>query len=567
MMLPLLACTDPPQVVVPPSDLAASARVAPPVTGGGLARVGDRIVASDTDGDRLLAVHADTHALAGVLALEPGDAPGRIAQDPDGNGYVVLGAAGAVASFTADPLALGWRSQVCAAPRGVAWDDDAGVLRVACASGVLAAVTADGRLLETPFVERDLADVVVADGSVWLATFRDAAILRRCATGVVDRFALPDSDFGQGTMRASVAWAMEPHPDGGVALLHQWRSLADVPIDVRDTGLAVGTAYGGVDPTTCSGVVVGGLSSVDQDGALRSRVAFGATPLAVDLARDDAGWLLAVAGTPGARVLALPDPATAGAERTGGLLPVAGVAGDHNVAVLVDEGRVWTLWRQPLAIAVDETRVALGLVADDPDPAFALFHRDAGAGIACASCHPDAGDDGQVWSFAGLGDRRTQPLRAAIGHTAPYHWDGEFAGLSDLMDEVFVGRMGGEPVDAAEVARLVAWLDALPVPRTTEPVAAHLADEGRAVFTAAGCASCHAPPYWTDGRTHDVGTGGAFQTPSLLGVSSRPPWMHDGCAATLRDRFSLPCGGAAHGDFLDLSDAEIDAILAFLGTL
>lgn len=30
----------------------------------------------------------------------------------------------------------------------------------------------------------------------------------------------------------------------------------------------------------------------------------------------------------------------------------------------------------------------------------------------------------------------------------------------------------------------------------------------------------------------NVGTGANFKVPSLLGVGSRAPYMHDGCAAT-----------------------------------
>jgi hypothetical protein len=63
----------------------------------------------------------------------------------------------------------------------------------------------------------------------------------------------------------------------------------------------------------------------------------------------------------------------------------------------------------------------------------------------------------------------------------------------------------------------------------------------------------------------DVGTGGAFQAPSLVGVGARLPLMHDGCADTLRERFDPACGGDAHGPAL--SDEEVDALVAYLETL
>ena len=49
--------------------------------------------------------------------------------------------------------------------------------------------------------------------------------------------------------------------------------------------------------------------------------------------------------------------------------------------------------------------------------------------------------------------------------------------------------------------------------------------------------SCHVGPLMTTKQIVDVGTGGAFKVPSLLGVGARAPFMHDGCATTLMDRF------------------------------
>ena len=58
-----------------------------------------------------------------------------------------------------------------------------------------------------------------------------------------------------------------------------------------------------------------------------------------------------------------------------------------------------------------------------------------------------------------------------------------------------------------------------------------------------------------------------LQTPSLLGVAWRAPFMHDGCAPTLADRFDPACGGDQHGDVSALSDADLGALVAYLETL
>ena len=80
---------------------------------------------------------------------------------------------------------------------------------------------------------------------------------------------------------------------------------------------------------------------------------------------------------------------------------------------------------------------------------------------------------------------------------------------------------------------------------------------GRAIFedTAVGCTACHSGATYTDNKAHDVGTGGTFVAPTLVGVGSRAPLMHDGCAATLDDRFTnTECGGGdAHGKTSQLS--------------
>ena len=72
-----------------------------------------------------------------------------------------------------------------------------------------------------------------------------------------------------------------------------------------------------------------------------------------------------------------------------------------------------------------------------------MFHVDAGGGVACASCHPEGGEDGRVWNFTCLGPRRSQSLRGGLSGTEPFHWDGDMPDFSTLVQTVFVGRMSG----------------------------------------------------------------------------------------------------------------------------
>ncbi|MCG8418953.1 MAG: hypothetical protein MJE77_13535 [Proteobacteria bacterium] len=168
-----------------------------------------------------------------------------------------------------------------------------------------------------------------------------------------------------------------------------------------------------------------------------------------------------------------------------------------------------------------------------------LFHMNSGAGIACASCHPEGGEDGRTWNFACIGPRRTQSLQFGLAGTAPFHWDGDMKDFSTLMNQVFVGRMSGGQPNNLQLSGMKAWLDTLrPAPRPAPTQPAAIA-RGQAIFLDAkvGCASCHSGPKLTNNVSVDVGTSGAFQVPSLIGLADRAPYMHHGCAKTLRNRF------------------------------
>jgi mono/diheme cytochrome c family protein len=205
------------------------------------------------------------------------------------------------------------------------------------------------------------------------------------------------------------------------------------------------------------------------------------------------------------------------------------------------------------------------------DTGHALFHMDTGAGIACASCHPEANDDGRVWDFECIGPRRTQSLRFGIKGTEPLHWDGDMDTFGTLMNEVFVGRMSGGQPQPDQVAVMADWLDAQRPPPRSPPADPAAVERGRDIFARAdvGCAACHTGPKLTNNASFDVGTGGVFQVPSLIGIADRAPFIHTGCAPTLRARLVDPaCGGGdRHGVVSGLTGAEIDDLVAFLKTL
>ena len=187
-----------------------------------------------------------------------------------------------------------------------------------------------------------------------------------------------------------------------------------------------------------------------------------------------------------------------------------------------------------------------------------MFHQQTRIGVACASCHPEGRDDGLVWSFAQFGARRTQDLAGHILERAPYHWTGDERSLPVLLDDVFAKRMSGGVLTDTQKAALGPWLNrvAAPAPRTVDQASAA---RGKAIFDApeVGCASCHNGALMTNNQRVNVGTGGAFKVPSLIGVGARAPFLHDGCAATLMDRFATCGGGDLHGNMTTLSADQV----------
>jgi mono/diheme cytochrome c family protein len=198
-----------------------------------------------------------------------------------------------------------------------------------------------------------------------------------------------------------------------------------------------------------------------------------------------------------------------------------------------------------------------------------LFHLATVGGIACASCHPEGHEDGQVWNFVDFGPRRTQSLRGGISGTEPFHWTGDMANFSTLAHDVFSSRMSGPLTSEQHLESLFRWIDkipSLPPPVAEDPEAV---ERGRLLFNDAdvGCASCHSGEKLSNNATVDVHTGGSFQVPSLRGVVWRAPYLHQGAAKTLADRFNDVGGGEAHGHTATLTTEQRVDLVKYLETL
>ncbi|MBN8228964.1 c-type cytochrome [Corallococcus macrosporus] len=203
--------------------------------------------------------------------------------------------------------------------------------------------------------------------------------------------------------------------------------------------------------------------------------------------------------------------------------------------------------------------------------------------VSCASCHLEGREDGHVWGFPD-GPRQTPSLAGRMTTaTAPFHWSGEFSALGDFMSATVKDRMGGQDLDADTVAKLGAFIDAIPTPDNAfqgEPLTAPQA-RGAVLFKQAKCDTCHTGAALTNNTNADVGTfvrSGVLQdaaavikaglnTPSLLGVGRTAPYLHDGSAPSLKARLLNGRETNQHGMTAGLSDADVDDLVAYLETL
>ncbi len=195
--------------------------------------------------------------------------------------------------------------------------------------------------------------------------------------------------------------------------------------------------------------------------------------------------------------------------------------------------------------------------------------------MSCASCHNDGSHDGRVWDFTQFGEgiRNTTSLRgkSGTGHGL-LHWTGNFdevqdfegqirgfAGGTGLMDSAdFFNGTRQEPLGdsktgfSEDLDALAIYLESLSEADVSPLYSASglspQAQQGREIFNQKGCVSCHTDSVFTDspnGFRHDVGTlttasgerlSGfldGLDTPTLLGLWSSAPYLHDGSAATV----------------------------------
>jgi hypothetical protein len=581
----------------------------PPISGGTLivSRDGSKAIASDPDRNVVYVVDLGARTRRFTIALQPGDEPGRLAEDGAGRIHVALRGSGILA--TLDPISgtVTARRAVCPAPRGVAWQASNDTVWVACATGELASLPSTGGTATLKRVGRDLRDILINGDAIAVTQFRSAQVLRLAPdrTVAATNPLVPSSQINAPgiSVTPQVAWRAVAGPEGTVVIVHQAESTQSVstkvhggygcggppfPVPLKVTIALDGSALSDdassddssspdaaplippPPPFGNNSLVQSALTILDNTGAAVAVSTFNAV-LPVDVAVSSDGKAIAVVAA----------GSGTGSGAIDNLFMLSGASGNVQGARIIDgqtvavayeaSGDVLVQTREPAALWFVVPGGGVSSISLSPlsvrDTGHDVFHTHAGALIACASCHPEGGDDGHVWLLDGA-KRRTPSLRGTIAGTAPYHWPGDEPDFSAIVKDVYEGRMSGGRLTPDQSAALSAWVNAIPAPPAPTWVDSSAAAAGRAIFQRAdvACTACHNGPKMTNNATVDVGTGGAFQVPPLVGVGWRTPLMHDGCATAIADRFGA-CATAQHGDIASLSKSDIANLTAYLETL
>lgn len=568
----------------------------PPISGGTLtvAKDGRTIIAADPDRDQIYVVDIPSRTVKHTIKTADKSEPGRVAVS-EGKAHVALRNTGGIVTID---LATGATTErrACIAPRGLAYDAHIDSLYVACAEGVLVTMPLAGGELKKLALDKDLRDVVVTKSNVLVSRFRNADVIKLTRVGleVAGKSNTHGGNLGW-RMIASPTAPDDPNQQQPTAPEDNDNDPAIVSQDPSNPVGPVATGYyGSANPNDACISPTITPTRVDIPGTAGTKVIqIPPAVLPVDLATNGNEYAIVAAGN--GHTSELPQifihqvkpratsSASSSSSSTGGFgggftanpdctamlkgfIPGQAIAAayDGNNDLIVQS-------REPAALFImspDRQRVYKEIKLSDvsrEDTGHAIFHSNSGGFLACASCHAEGGEDGRTWTFV-EGERRTPSMRGTIANTAPFHWDGAMKDLNQLVDHVFVTRMSGPKIVDKEVSALQNYLFKMPPPVKLEKDLDKVT-RGGALFQKQGCASCHSGAAFTNNESRDVGTGGIFQVPSLVGVAWRGPFLHNGCAKTLKGRFDGECGGAKHGDVMNLDAGQIDDLTEYLESL
>jgi mono/diheme cytochrome c family protein len=191
--------------------------------------------------------------------------------------------------------------------------------------------------------------------------------------------------------------------------------------------------------------------------------------------------------------------------------------------------------------------------------------------VTCATCHPDGGSDG-------INHGNQPPPIFGADDTAPYGWKGSQASLTITIEATFQAHSQfGGAIPTGAVADMLAYFGAHDAPESPfleDGQLSAAAQAGQLVFEGpAHCADCHVAPVFIPAPPDSPTIAGGIGTglvpvnvPSLRGVWTTEPYLHDGSRATLMDVL-LNNPGNQHGTTTTLSAQQRADLVAWLQSL
>ncbi len=212
--------------------------------------------------------------------------------------------------------------------------------------------------------------------------------------------------------------------------------------------------------------------------------------------------------------------------------------------------------------------------------------------MSCNTCHPENNVDGLVYDIAvdgGMGRNLVDNLSLrGLAETAPFKWTGKNPNLQrqegPRAAQLFF-RTHGFNADQNEA--IVAYIESIPQRPNRHRRAAGLTPEqrrgkqqferqrdnlGRYIPVGNRCVTCHPQPFGTDRRRHDIGSraahdrNGVFDTPHLLNVYERPPFLHDGRCWSLEEIWTQHNPADTHGATNDMNKGQLNALIEYIKT-